>query len=466
MSSGVGQIKKRQKLSEAQKWSVVAYSNFFRDVDTKRFDYRTQSGVLDMFNISKKTLQYTLREYDEKFAESPFSIDLAPQYIGHVGVASSLTDEVTENVIDIHNLCLMEEDGVTDQTFTDIYNENFDTNFSTSTMQRYMNQLGLKVKSMYVKPTLSLVQKIARLRFVIGLIQHCGHGIYRFIDLKYEVHLDEKWFYVVRLKRKVRLLAEDEMPAPITAQHKSPIPKVMFLSAIGAPQDVTMPDGTTHHFDGKIGIFVFGKFTAARRGSKNRAKGAPAFKDIPITCESYLEILTKPDGVLAKIKEKMPWAKGFAIRIRHDGAKPHTGKSNEAKINVAGHQDGWDIAVHRQVVQSPDTNKNDLCFFASLQKDANRIKKLKKDIPSLIAAVLQAYNEYPEATLVRVHALQYEIYRCILEDGGGNGYKLPHSGIRTRQNSGQEVAHLKVPQQLYQDALAHVARLEAIEEAL
>ena len=148
MSSGVGQIKKRQKLSEAQKWSVVAYSNFFRDVDTKRFDYRTQSGVLDMFNISKKTLQYTLREYDEKFAESPFSIDLAPQYIGHVGVASSLTDEVTENVIDIHNLCLMEEDGVTDQTFTDIYNENFDTNFSTSTMQRYMNQLGLKVKSM------------------------------------------------------------------------------------------------------------------------------------------------------------------------------------------------------------------------------------------------------------------------------------------------------------------------------
>jgi hypothetical protein len=107
------------------------------------------------------------------------------------------------------------------------------------------------------------------------------------------VHIDEKWFYVVRLKRKVRLRPEDDLPKAITAQHKSHIPKVMLLSAIGVPQDVLLPDGTTHHFDGKIGIFCFGNYTPAKRRSKNRAAGALVYNDIPVTSQSYLEMLTK-----------------------------------------------------------------------------------------------------------------------------------------------------------------------------
>ena len=465
MSAVCGSIKRRKKLSEAEKWGVVAFSNSYRDVETKRFPYGTQEEVLKLFSIGKTTLQDTLREYDEKFAECPQCVDLAPQYKGHVGVPSLLTEEVTENIIDLHHLCLMEEDQVSDAEFTLLYNENFGTTFAKSTLQSYMHKLGIVVRSIYLKPTLTLAQKLGRLHFALDLVEHRGHGIYKFIDLKYEVHIDEKWFYVVRLKRKVRLRPEDDLPKAITAQHKSHIPKVMFLSAIGVPQDVLLPDGTTHHFDGKIGIFCFGNYTPAKRRSKNRAAGALVYNDIPVTSQSYLEMLTKPDGVVAKIKEKMFWAKDCAVRIRHDGAKAHTGNGNEAQINVLGHQDGWGIAMHRQIAQSPDTNKNDLCFFASLQKDANKIKKLKKDIPSLIAAVEQAYNEYPCSTLVRVHALQYEIYRQILSCGGGNDYPLPHSGIRQRQNHGEEVADLAVPQTLYQEALGHIAALSALQEA-
>ena len=47
----------------------------------------------------------------------------------------------------------------------------------------------------------------------------------------------------------------------------------------------------------------------------------------------------------------------------------------------------------------------------------------------------------------------------------GNDYPLPHSGIRQRQNHGEEVADLTVPQTLYQEALGHIAALSALPEA-
>ena len=449
-----------KRLREKDKWNIVAYANLFRDRETKEFAYGAQQEVLNMFSIDRKTLQRVLREYDDKFAENHFDVDLAPRIAGNSGRPSNFTDDVQQNIVDIHNLCLLEEDHVSDEEFTQLYNDNFGTNIAKSTMQQYMAAIGMVVSSAYLKPTLTILQKIARLEFMVGLIQHCGHRIYRFIDLKYEVHVDEKWFYVVRLKRTLRLLPEDERPKPVTIHHKAHIPKVMFLSVIGAPQDY-IHDGTVQHFDGKIGLFVFGKYAPAKRRSKNRAAGTPVFQDIPVTCESYREMFVKPGGVLEKIKEKLFWAKDFAITIRHDGAKPHTGQGNEPFISARGHDDGWDITVRRQTAQSPDMNKNDLCFFASLQKKANQIKKQKKDIPSLIEAVQQAYSDYPEDTLTRVHALQYEIYRSIITCGGGNDYPLSHSGIRERQNSGQEVADLAVPAELYKTALAHIAALSA-----
>ena len=66
----------------------------------------------------------------------------------------------------------------------------------------------------------------------------------------------------------------------------------------------------------------------------------------------------------------------------------------------------------------------------------------------LIAAVKQAYNDYNPLILTRIHAVQYEIYRQILTDDGGNQYKLPHSGLRNRQNHGEDVADLTISTEL------------------
>ena len=80
-------------------------------------------------------------------------------------------------------------------------------------------------------------------------------------------------------------------------------------------------------------------------------------------------------------------------------------------------------------------------------------------------AVEQAYWEYPEETLSRIHALQYQIYRELLTDSGGNEYKLPHSAIRKRQNNGVQVVDYSLSREVYRSAIAALGELrDAIDE--
>ena len=57
----------------------------------------------------------------------------------------------------------------------------------------------------------------------------------------------------------------EEYPGDDTTHHKSHIPKIMFLCAIGVPH--TRPDGTES--DGKIGIWPFVEEVPGQRASKN-----------------------------------------------------------------------------------------------------------------------------------------------------------------------------------------------------
>ena len=56
--------------------------------------------------------------------------------------------------------------------------------------------------------------------------------MFTFGDQNLTIYIDEKWFYVVPMKRKIRRYAEDEYPGDDTAKYKSHIP---ILAAIGKP---------------------------------------------------------------------------------------------------------------------------------------------------------------------------------------------------------------------------------------
>ena len=91
-------------LTEVMKWNIVAFSNPFRYPVTGRFRPGTVPPICLRFGISDKTLTRLMDEYDEKMATGIQFVSLKPQKIGKVGVVSTLTDEIIENIIDIHKL--------------------------------------------------------------------------------------------------------------------------------------------------------------------------------------------------------------------------------------------------------------------------------------------------------------------------------------------------------------------------
>ena len=175
-----------------------------------------------------------------------------------------------------------------------------------------------------------------------------------------------------------------------------------------------------------------------------RPAGTLVMESLNVTAETYLDIHIKENGVLDMIKHKMSWLKEDEIRIRHDGAPGHTGHGNAQFLFQAGQADGWNIIYETQPSQSPDLNKNDLCFFNSLQTQAEKLKEESQSKEVLLQAVIDEYNAYDPMILNRFDALQYEVYREILKDGGNNQYKMPHSGIRERQRNGLEVVDRRV----------------------
>ena len=175
-----------------------------------------------------------------------------------------------------------------------------------------------------------------------------------------------------------------------------------------------------------------------------------------VDSETYFAMFTKPGGVLDKIREQIPM--DVPVVIQHDNATPHVGKGNREKLREAGL--AKNITFVEQPAQSPDMNINDLAFFYSLQCDANELKGDDCDLWKLKESVLQAFDEYEPDRLERMEAILYEIYRQVMEHGGGNGISMPHSGIRNRQKNGEDVVDRSVPRDLYEHMQATIKDLK------
>ena len=120
-----------------------------------------------------------------------------------------------------------------------------ETVLSKSSLATYLNVMGCAFKKSTVKPTLTAAHLKRRLEFVLDKIVDG-----QFNEELTTIHVDEKWFYMTRTKRKLRLFPGDARPRDETTHHKSHIPKIMFLAAVGTPH--FLPNG--EWFDGRIGL--------------------------------------------------------------------------------------------------------------------------------------------------------------------------------------------------------------------
>lgn len=268
-----------------------------------------------------------------------------------------------------------------------------------------------------------------------------AHGLnrpeHRWKDQLGTIHIDESWFYLNRVTNQILVFDGIVIPNAPTVQHKSHIPKVMFIVAMARP--FRKEDGTW--FDGKlVGCWEIVTRAPAQRNSVNRPAGTMITKPQNLNADIYYDYFTREGG----IKINMPWLRGRTVKIQQDGAKPHTGHGNVNRIEQFANVGGWQFRVVTQPVQSPDLNILDLGLFHSLKCRVAHIKRVAHNIDELIEKVHKAYADYDHKTLDHIWAHLIACWNRILRETGGNQYKPPHIHARTRAQNGQSSVDLTV----------------------
>jgi len=124
---------------------------------------------------------------------------------------------------------------------------------------------------------------------------------------------------------------------------------------------------------------------------------------------------------------------GQVLHYQHDGARPHTAKSNARAFASHSKMRGFAIEMVVQPAQSPDLNIQDLAFFHS------RYVSLvaKESRKNLLSAVTDCWDGYDAERIESVWRCLYASYKGVLSDGGGNQYSK-HQGVRSAHKVSSE----------------------------
>lgn len=175
------------------------------------------------------------------------------------------------------------------------------TGISKSTLHRAVKDGAIIRHSSSIKPFLTEENKVNRVKFALDhIIYNERRHKYEFKSLNNYVHVDEKWFRIMKDHQSF-YLAPDENTPHRTAKSKNFITKIMFLCAVARPR---YNPTTRLYFDGKIGIWPFVRMEAAQRSSKNRPSGTMEMKAVKVTREVYSSFLV--NKVFPAIRAKFP----------------------------------------------------------------------------------------------------------------------------------------------------------------
>lgn len=288
--------------------------------------------------------------------------------------------------------------------------------------------------------------EVKRRRYVPKLREH--HKSWRYMygnnhlrqSWEHWVDLDEKWFYVVRIKGWVWILPGYMDPDDIKAirvESKRYIQKVMYLCAVAKP--VLRPDGSVL-FSGKVGCWRVAEiktYASDYNGKfKSHKAGDKYVVDKNMDGEMYLRMMEeKLLPVLKRLKSQIwdPLAKGKAYRIgvQHDGAPGHRAQDIERRLNTFFEKIG--ATFIRQPAKSPCTNMLDMAVFNSM---ASYVAQTDYDNKrDLDAAVREAWDALKPSTLLMQWACK-SVTMAQLVHHRGDEFRPAHPGLRKAFKSG------------------------------
>jgi hypothetical protein len=405
-----GEMPRAQELTEIDKWRIISRYN----LELYPGEHKLRRGIRKQLSLELGVKPNMLTNLAQNYrnqvnANGYMNVSLAPMKKGRVGRKNGLTNALRRR---IHRKNTVTKGRLPIRTMA------LQLGIGRNRLFRYMKIMSNRYKRSWLRPKLTEDQRMQRIRFITKLRN--GPRSMEFKDQLNTIVVDESWFYLYKDRKLVRLFPGDQMFASDKVQHKSHIPKIMFLTALARPQ----PE---RGFNGKIGIWRIQEEKICEKTNRYHRAGDVYVHDCTLNAALYQQFMMK---VFKKIKEKMPWMRGQEVIVQQDGAPSHKGRGNLDYFHREGQKHGWNIKVITQPAQSPDLNINDLAFFRSFKCRVENVKDGANDLDSLYRAVLRAWNNYDSETLHRIWGVQYACYRKILELNGDNEYQVPHSGIR------------------------------------
>ncbi|VFQ72347.1 unnamed protein product [Cuscuta campestris] len=144
-----------------------------------------------------------------------------------------------------------------------------------------------------------------------------------------------------------------------------------------------------------------------------------------------------------------------SIVLQQDNARPHISGTNQ-DFMTAGNANGFNITLSNQPPNSPDLNILDLGFFRAIQ--SLKEKCAPKNVAELVEAVRGAYAALTAETLNKVWLSYQDVMQQVMNDEGGNKYKLPHMAKDRLARQGALPVCLNVPHTLVEKAVRVLAQ--------
>ncbi len=301
---------------------------------------------------------------------------------------------------------------------------------SRMTVWRHVRDTWIFAKQRH-KPSLTAQHMKDRAAFCKANLGNQWYG-----EMSAWLDLDEKWFFCVKTAKHLKV-PPGETPPDLICANKDHLPKVMMLACLGRPRF----DAEGNLMNGKICCIRVAEKAIAQRKSRNRARGAEFWKDVSMTGDRYLDIMTRPgDGVFASAVKAYEGTGVTHITIQQDGAKAHTGKKKTgferitALLNEAGAKLTPQIRVITQPAKSPDLNICDLSFFRALSCQTDKARRLR-DGASLVPLwekdkladdVVKAFKDYPVEQLDKMWRYKACVVDRVANHGGLNGSHSHH----------------------------------------
>jgi len=328
---------------------------------------------------------------------------------------------------------------------------------SQSTVSRRIKDGAIRVESNTVMPYLTEENKVERYLWALNRIRARENGrLYEFHHAYDEIHVDEKWFNISQINRRI-YLAPDEKGPERRCKSKRYIMKIMFLAATARPRFDR--DGTCI-FDGLIGIWPLVEEVVAQRRSINRPAGTVELKPVNINKDVYREIMISK--VIPAVRAKWPALdRRCTIRIQQDNAPPHINDDDVAWAAAARDGSRVSMILECQPPNSPDNNINDLSFFRALQAQTWQ-QTPATTVQGLIDNVQAAFAAYDPKQLNRMWLTHACILNKIIESYGNNNYQIPHMNKSRLERRGELPAQIAVSA----EALAHFQRVQSEDSAL